>query len=62
MRPNTLDTIRVLKSLPEGGVKAGTVGVIIAIFDDPDEACEVESSGEVGRPIPKSFFNRKILS
>lgn len=59
MRPNTLDTIKILRPLPEEGVEAGAVGVIIAIFDDPDEAYEVEFSDEEGRSVAQVVLQRE---
>lgn len=51
MRPKLLDTIVTLRNLPEAGIKSGTVGVVISIFDKPDETYEVEFADDEGRTI-----------
>ncbi|MGH6614420.1 DUF4926 domain-containing protein [Sphingomonas sp.] len=59
MHPNTLDTIKVLKPIPEEGIEAGANGVIIAIFENPDEAYEVEFSDDEGRPVAQVVLQRE---
>lgn len=51
MKPNEFDTVRLLVSLENEGIGAGNIGVIVAVFDDPDEAYEVEFSDQDGATI-----------
>lgn len=45
------DIVRLLVDLPEEGLVAGSIGVIIAVFDMPTPAFEVEFSDAKGRTI-----------
>ena len=54
MRPRLFDTVVTLRDIPEVGIGIGTIGVIVAIFDEPDEAYEVEFADEEGRTIAQT--------
>lgn len=59
MRPSMLNTVRILKPLSEEGIQVGAIGVIIAIFESPDEAYEVEFSDEEGQSLAQVVLQRK---
>ncbi len=46
-----LDTVATARDIPEFGIKAGDVGVIVEIFADPEEAYEVEFCNANGETI-----------
>jgi hypothetical protein len=43
-----LDLVQLLEDLPEYDVKTGEIGVVIAAFDNPDEAYDLEFVCESG--------------
>ena len=51
MKPKELDTVRLLAPLDDEGIGVGGIGVIVAVFDDPYDACEVEFSDQDGATI-----------
>ena len=51
MKPKELDTVRLLAPLDDEGIGVGGIGVIVAVFDDPDDAYEVEFSDQDGATI-----------
>ncbi len=44
-------TVRLREDLPEHGLRRGAVGAIVAIFDSPNRAYEVEFADAQGRTI-----------
>lgn len=51
MKPKEFDTVRLLVPVTEEGVNAGDIGVIVAVFDDPDEAYEIEVCDRDGATV-----------
>jgi len=51
MKPKELDTVRLLAPLDDEGIGLGGTGVIVAVFDDPDDAYEVEFIDQDGATI-----------
>jgi hypothetical protein len=45
------DTVKLLRDLPQEALAKGAVGVIVAEFNDPEEAYEVEFCNERGETI-----------
>jgi Domain of unknown function (DUF4926) len=43
-----LDLVEVLEDFPEYGVKKGEIGVVVEVFDNPDEAYDLEFVDESG--------------
>ena len=46
--PKINDTVRLLDAVPGEHLTKGAIGVIVAEFDEPDEAYEVEFSDSDG--------------
>tara|TARA_R110000772_G_C13189946_1_gene428937 strand:- start:496 stop:738 length:243 start_codon:yes stop_codon:yes gene_type:complete len=44
-------TLRLLVSIDDEGIGAGDIGVIVAVFNDPDEAYEVEFGDQDGATV-----------
>ncbi len=51
-----LDTVRVKKDFPEYKIKKGDVGIVLEIFNEPDEVYLVEFSDSSGEAISTEFF------
>jgi hypothetical protein len=45
------DVVRLVVDRPEDGLVAGAQGVVVAVFDQPDRAYEVEFVGEDGSTL-----------
>lgn len=45
------DTVRLLSDLPQEALAKGAVGVVVAEFNEPQEAYEVEFCNEHGETI-----------
>ncbi|MEO0510059.1 MAG: DUF4926 domain-containing protein [Verrucomicrobiota bacterium] len=45
------DTVRLKTDVEDYGLKAGMIGVIVCVFDEPEIAYEVEFSNEKGETI-----------
>lgn len=45
------DVVELTVDLPDEGLKAGTVGTIVDIYQNPDIAYEVEFSDDEGRTV-----------
>jgi hypothetical protein len=45
------DTVRLKADLPEMGLKAHAVGVVVAVFSNPNEAYEIEFCNDDGETI-----------
>ena len=43
-----LDLVEVLEDFPEYGVKKGEIGVVVEVFNKPDEAYDLEFVDESG--------------
>lgn len=46
-----LDTVRLLRAVPEYGLKVGAQGVVVEIFDEPNRAFEVEFTDSNGETV-----------
>jgi Domain of unknown function (DUF4926) len=61
-----LDTVATVRDIPEFGIEAGAVGVIVEVFTDPEEAYEVEFCNENGETIamvpllPTQMISRSV--
>jgi Domain of unknown function (DUF4926) len=61
-----LDTVATVRDIPEFGIKAGDVGVIVETFTDPEEAYEVEFCNANGETIatvsllPSQMISRSV--
>ena len=51
MSPGINQVIRLLEDLPSNGICSGHLGVIVAIFSEPEEAYEVEFCDDSGATI-----------
>ena len=45
------DVVRLTESLPEKGLQKGMMGTVIALFDTPEVAYEVEFTNENGATL-----------
>jgi len=45
---NELETVRLLKEYPEKFLKKGDIGVVVMIYNNPNEAYEVEFINDDG--------------
>ncbi|MFE1813850.1 DUF4926 domain-containing protein [Metapseudomonas otitidis] len=45
------EVVRLLESIPSEGLSSGSLGVIIAVFSEPEEAYEIEFCDEEGVTI-----------
>lgn len=58
MKPKLFDTIRLTKGCPNDGLSHEALGVIITIFEEPDEAYEVEFVDDDGTTIAQLALQR----
>ena len=54
-------TVRLRKDLLEHGLRSGAVGAIVAVFDNPSQAYEVEFTDEQGRTIAELALREEQL-
>jgi hypothetical protein len=45
------DLVRLVEAVPEAGLPPGTVGVILAVFSEPEPYYEVEVADSDGRTL-----------
>ena len=55
------DTVRLKHDLPEHSLRAGMIGVVLAIFNAPEEAFEVEFTTEDGETIVELALRSELL-
>ena len=55
------DTVRLKYDIAEHNLRAGMLGVIVAIFDKPEEAYEVEFANESGETIAELALTPEFL-
>jgi len=48
MKAKINDTVELIEPLPEENLAAGSVGVVVFEFDEPEEAYEIEFSNDRG--------------
>lgn len=48
MYPGINEVVRLLEDVPSEGICSGSLGVIVAVFSEPEEAYEVEFCDEKG--------------
>lgn len=48
MKAQELDLVELLEDLPKYEVKKGEIGVVVEVFDNPDEAYDLEFVDESG--------------
>lgn len=56
-----LQTVALVRDLPEFGLRAGTRGTIIEEFTAPNEAYEVEFVGTDGRPFAQVALEPELI-
>ncbi len=49
--PKELDTVKTLVALPEEGIAAGSVGVVLEVFTFPSQAYLVEFANSDGETV-----------
>ena len=54
-------TVRLTEDLPEQNLRRGAVGVVVAIFDTPTRAYEVEFADAQGRTIVELALREEQL-
>lgn len=59
MKPKELDAVRLIVSLVDVGIQNGSVGIVVALFDDPNEAYEVEFCDADGSTIEQVLLRRE---
>lgn len=64
-----LETVVLTEDLPEYGLKQGEVGVVVEVFDQPEEAYILEFVDESGTSSkfadwvrPSQFINAKVFA
>lgn len=55
------DVVRLKCDLPEHNLRAGMLGVVVEIFDTPDEAYEIEFANERGETIIELALKSEVL-
>jgi len=60
--PKLFDTVRLLNTLPEEGLLAGAIGVIVEEFTSPNEAYEVEFCDKNGVTIAQLALKENEFS
>lgn len=55
------DTVTLKTDRPDCGLKRGALGVIVAVFEQPREAFEVEFTNDRGETVAQLAFRRDEL-
>lgn len=62
MKLNINDVVRLLDGLPGGVLMKGSIGTIVAVFSEPEEAFEIEFCDKNGAMLAQVTLRRHQVS